>query len=190
MSDLIDRQDAIDALIKADYEFTGILSEPRARRFEQTINALPSALPELTEPTYKQVCLYCEKRCLSLIDNGLLKKYESAQPEPCGDVVSRNAIVQKLNEMDRYVSAELRLCDTDKKFPQNEVFIVDDVYEEIVEHLPSAQPEIIHCGECRYKDDRIDEDGIPFLKCLHGRSYGGTRINDFCSWAERRTDGV
>ena len=51
-----------------------------------------------------------------------------------------------------------------------------------------AQPEIIHCGDCRYKDDGIDEDGIPFLKCLHGRSYGGTRINDFCSWAERRTD--
>ena len=60
--------------------------------------------------------------------------------EPCGNVVSRNAIVQKLNEMDRYVSTELRLCDTDKKFPQNEVFIVDDVYEEIVEKLPSIQP--------------------------------------------------
>lgn len=54
--------------------------------------------------------------------------------------------------------------------------------------LPSAQPEIIHCGDCRYKDDGIDEDGIPFLKCLNGRSYGGTRINNFCSWAERRTE--
>lgn len=54
--------------------------------------------------------------------------------------------------------------------------------------LPFAQPEIIHCGDCKYKDDGIDEDGIPFLKCLNGRSYGGTRINDFCSWAERRTD--
>lgn len=71
-----------------------------------------------------------------------LKRLPSAQPEPCGDVVSRNAIVQKLNEMDRYVSTELRLCDTDKKFPQNEVFIVDDVYEEIVEQLPSAQPDL------------------------------------------------
>ena len=54
--------------------------------------------------------------------------------------------------------------------------------------LPSAEPEIIHCGDCRYKDDGIDEDGIPFLKCLNGRSYGCTRINDYCSWAERRTD--
>ena len=61
----------------------------------------------------------------------VLEDLPSAEPEPCGDVVSRNAIVQKLNKMDRYVSTELRLCDTDKKFPQNEVFIVDDVYEEI-----------------------------------------------------------
>lgn len=57
-----------------------------------------------------------------------------------------------------------------------------------IKNLPSAQPKIIYCGDCRYKDDGIDEDGIPFLKCLNGRSYGGTRINDFCSWAERRTD--
>ena len=62
-------------------------------------------------------------------------------PEPCEDAVSRNAIIQKLNTMDRYVSEELILCDTDKKYPKNEVFIVDDVYEEIVENLPSAQPE-------------------------------------------------
>lgn len=55
-------------------------------------------------------------------------------------------------------------------------------------HRPSVQPEIIHCGDCKYKDDGIDEDGIPFLKCLNGRSYGGTRINDYCSWAERRQD--
>ena len=58
-----------------------------------------------------------------------------------------------------------------------------------IKQLPSIQPEIIYCGDCKYKDDGIDEDGIPFLKCLHGRSYGGTRINDFCSWAERREDG-
>ena len=49
--DMISRQAAIDALIKADYEFTGILSEPRARRFEKTINALPSAQPEVAKDT-------------------------------------------------------------------------------------------------------------------------------------------
>ena len=54
--------------------------------------------------------------------------------------------------------------------------------------FPSAQSEIIYCRDCKYKDDGIDENGIPFLKCLYGRSYGGTRINDFCSWAEKKED--
>lgn len=74
-------------------------------------------------------------------NDGLLKAIdELPSAEPCGNVVSRNAIIQKLNTMDRYVSAELRLCDTDKIFPQNEVFIVDDVYEEVAKQLPSVQP--------------------------------------------------
>ena len=72
---------------------------------------------------------------------GVLENAPTIEPEPCEDAVSRNAIIQKLNTMDRYVSEELILCDTDKKFPKNEVFIVDDVYEEIVENLPSAQPD-------------------------------------------------
>ena len=72
---------------------------------------------------------------------GEIEQLSSVQPKLCGDAVSRNAIVQRLNKMDRYVSTKLRLCDTDKEFPQNEVFIVDDVYEEIIEQLPSIQPE-------------------------------------------------
>ena len=156
----------------------------------------------------------------------------TAQPEmhSC-DCVSRNAVIQKLNTMDRYVSEELRLCDTDKKFPKNEVFIVDDVYEEIVENLPSAQstmdqqnggdtvsrqaaiyaiekrmdditceefaegmseaiteisllpsaqPEIIRCRNCKFAsgDSRI---------CM---KFGHSPIGelDFCAWAERKTD--
>lgn len=104
-------------------------------------------------------------RIASLFDG--IKAFPSAQPEPCGDVVSRNAIVQKLNEMDRYVSTELRLCDTDKKFPQNEVFIVDDVYEEIVEQLPSAQPQ--RTGRWIYGEDNpgTGRDGWFCSKCGH-----------------------
>lgn len=81
------------------------------------------------------------------------------------DLIDRQAAIDQLHQSYNLLDAEQRL-----------------------EDLPSAQPEIIHCGDCRYKDDGIDEEGIPFLKCLNGRSYGGTRINDFCSWAERKTD--
>ena len=58
---------------------------------------------------------------------------------------------------------------------------------ENIERLPSAQPEIIRCKDCKYCDRGIDENGNPFLKCL-GWSYGGTQDEDFCSHAERRTD--
>jgi len=58
---------------------------------------------------------------------------------PCDDAISRQAVIEVLNKMDRYVADELTLCDTERKFPKNEVFIVDDVYEEIVEQLPSVK---------------------------------------------------
>lgn len=85
-----------------------------------------------------------------------------------GDTISRQAAIEVVQNRHMMLSKE-------------KVLLINDL-----EELPSAQPEIIYCGDCKYKDDGIDEDGIPFLKCLHGRSYGGTRINDFCSWAERR----
>lgn len=98
---------------------------------------------------------------------------KALEPEPCEDAVSRNAIIQKLNTMDRYVSEELRLCDTDKKFPKNEVFIVDDVYEEIVENLPSAQP------EQRYTEEelRVFAHGIS-LSLLSKRSAQHWRYDE------------
>jgi len=68
-----------------------------------------------------------------------LKEYK--EQEPCEDVISRQAMIEVLNKMDRYVADELTLCNTERKFPRNEVFIVDDVYEEIAEQLPSVTPQ-------------------------------------------------
>lgn len=55
---------------------------------------------------------------------------------------------------------------------------------------PSAQPEIIRCKDCKYGDTfhEFDEPDMP-MKCL-GQHYGGTYPDDFCSYAERRTNGV
>lgn len=49
-----------------------------------------------------------------------------------------------------------------------------------LERVPSAQPEIIRCGKCTHKDKKIDychRLGITICEC------------DYCSFAERRTDG-
>lgn len=66
--DTISRQAAIDAIIKADYEFTGILSEPRARMFEQTINALPPAQPD-NQIKLCDSCYYSYPDCPSKNDD-------------------------------------------------------------------------------------------------------------------------
>ena len=105
------------------------------------------------------------------------KSMPSAQPEQCEDAVSRKAAIDAAVEaVDKWYG---------KLDPEREIAVTRAILA-----LPSAQPEIIFCEDCKYKDDGIDEDGIPFLKCLNGRSYGGTRINDFCSWAERKQDAV
>ena len=93
------------------------------------------------------------------------------------DAVSRNAIIRVLNTMDRYVANEITLCDTDKKFPKNEVFVVDDVYEEIVENLPSISPQRI--GHWIYKDD--DEwryDSYWCSECHHEITVDAERKDD------------
>ena len=54
----------------------------------------------------------------------------------------------------------------------------------IEHHVPSAQPEIIRCKDCKHHHYEID---IPYCDRT---DYGyGWKDNDYCSRAERRTDG-
>lgn len=59
---------------------------------------------------------------------------------PVGDCISRNAVIRMFNTMDRYKADKLILQDTDKEFPKNEVFIVDDCYEQLdlIDNAPPA----------------------------------------------------
>ena len=54
--------------------------------------------------------------------------------------------------------------------------------------LPSAQPEIIRCGQCKYAEVADKEDAQDGYTCQFHRGsiwFSGS----YCSWAERRTDG-
>lgn len=70
-----------------------------------------------------------------------------AHKEQSGDAISRNDVIDTLNNMHRYIADELTLCSTGEKFEGNEVFIVDDVYEEIAENLPSVNSQPIKCDD-------------------------------------------
>ena len=57
-----------------------------------------------------------------------------------------------------------------------------------IEALPSAQPEIIQCGECKYAEVADPEDSQDGYVCQFHRGsiwFSGS----YCSWAERREDG-
>ena len=58
--------------------------------------------------------------------------------------------------------------------------------KDALEAIPSAQQEIIRCGDCKYFDDRPGWQGCQAF----GKWFGETEMygNDFCSKAERRTD--
>lgn len=88
----------------------------------------------------------------------------------CDDAISRNAVIQTLNKMDRYTATELTLCDTNKKFPANEVFIVDDVYEQIAEQLPSVTHKPIEC------DDAINRPRVVKFEGTNMACMGGDEI--------------
>ena len=95
------------------------------------------------------------------------------------DLISRQAAIDALAE-------GMPLSYTpDGSHPADEgIFMVQEIYADCIqtlEELPSAQPEIIRCRNCKFAsgDSRI---------CM---KFGHSPIGelDFCAWAERRTDG-
>ena len=87
-----------------------------------------------------------------------------------GEYIKRNDVIKMLNTIDRYVADKIRFCDTNEEYPSNEVFVVDDVYEELDE-LPtyslSAKPD---SGEYIKKEDALDKivEQLPqraYMKC-------------------------
>ena len=64
-----------------------------------------------------------------------------------------------------------------------------DAFKEIIYNKPSAQPEIIRCGECRhYRTCEIFGKKITLCK---RREYDALSVepDDFCSYAERKENG-
>lgn len=55
-----------------------------------------------------------------------------------------------------------------------------------IKELPSAQPEIIRCKECRYYGESLPDVDTRMICHKTALNY---KPDDFCSYAERREDG-
>lgn len=93
-----------------------------------------------------------------------------AQPEPCEDAVSRNAVSSWLKQYGQDV--------LHGKYKFSLMYIWKNLMD-----LPSAQPEIIHCCECQHwkQGELVDKCGL--LDCY-------ADADCYCAWAvrERRQD--
>ena len=95
------------------------------------------------------------------------------------DLISRQAAIDAIE----YITSSMSVCvNTDEchgmKRMQRQAVIE-------LANLPSAQPEIIRCKDCRYYQD--NNDGYPHINCKWDANETPD-ADDFCSGAERRTD--
>ena len=92
------------------------------------------------------------------------------------DLISRQAAIEAV----KHITSSMSVCiNTDEchgmKRMQRQAVIE-------LANLPSAQPEIIRCKDCKYRG------GLSGCYCDIVEKMVG--VDNFCSWAERRTDGV
>lgn len=63
-----------------------------------------------------------------------------------------------------------------------------DICKTTANELPSAQPDIIHCKDCKYHWTYKCMDSMPIEICDLNQTFYDANI-DYCSLAERREDG-
>ena len=109
------------------------------------------------------------------------------------DVISRQAAIDALwKALYEYEDK------TEKQFQESEdldigdwiehrIFVqnMSDIDRKTIMELPSVQPEIIRCRDCRYYQD--NNNGYPHMNCKWDANETPD-ADDFCSGAERRTD--
>ena len=94
------------------------------------------------------------------------------------DLIDRQQAIDAFNtNVDELVVAGKENADSVEKYLNR---VIDKIKE-----LPSAQPEIIRCKDCKYWDTTWQNDYAPnYHYCP---MIDGTRRNDFyCAYAERR----
>ena len=70
-----------------------------------------------------------------------------------------------------------------------------DTLDKIFAEIPSAEPEIIRCKDCKHygiawlKKDGTDDRRYKNSVCLRGKYAVAHKANWYCADAERRTDG-
>jgi len=108
------------------------------------------------------------------------------------DLIERQAAIDAIEELDWYhQNCNNEMVSGANSSEHQAWYKADDVYKAL-EDLPSAQPKIIQCKDCKHCATETDKDGTCYSCTLIYDAYTfwqDVEPTDFCSWAERREDG-
>lgn len=95
------------------------------------------------------------------------------------DTISRQAAIDALKE---------ERCPCESDYDEGYLSMLDKAIWIMQEWLPSAQPGIILCKECKHWIGGYITDQDDFIppKCGKYQQYVGHSADDYCSYAERR----
>ena len=124
-----------------------------------------------------------------------LQAQESSQNVPNGDFILRKAAIDALWKAlyeyeDRTEKQFVESDDLDvRDWIVHRIFVqnMSDIDRQVILGLPSAQSEIIRCKDCKHWNDDTYCQKLYEMGVLDFYDYM-TKEDDFCSWAERRTD--
>ena len=114
----------------------------------------------------------------------LEKRTEERTETHACDTISRQAAVEAIGKKSDEIYKTKQKGAT---YPHDDFFQGMAYAENIIMNLPSAQPEIIRCGQCKYAEVADKEDAQDGYTCQFHRGsiwFSGS----YCSWAERRAD--
>lgn len=112
------------------------------------------------------------------LTDALIMAINALQTEPCEDCISRQRVINEF----------ISMKDAWEYYNPNGKYITYDDAVEVIKKLPSVQPEIIRCHQCKYAEVADSEDSQDGYTCQFHRGsiwFSGS----YCSWAERRQDG-
>ena len=94
------------------------------------------------------------------------------------DSINRQQAIDKMVMLPKYFDKTGTLC-----------LDYADVLAVLSEHLPSVEPEIIYCKDCKYYGRAVKKYFYRGADCLNNHICTIVADRDYCSRAERRTDG-
>ena len=107
---------------------------------------------------------------------------ERTETHAC-DLIDRQAAIDAVKKNTfRLTFAEEQNCEGHVAWSAEAVY--SDVMEGALLELPSAQPEIIRCKDCKYNSNTCGN----YVNCDIIPQMFGRTVDNFCSMAERRTD--